>query len=110
MRRRSKTVAFAPDGALLDRERMVELRQMEVVVSVADAGGFTAAARRLHVVRSAVSSTVRALEREPGAPLFDRTTHRVTPPRPARRSSPPHARHSGPPNWHGRPSTPYRGG
>ncbi|MFI2203327.1 LysR family transcriptional regulator [Streptomyces sp. NPDC020192] len=70
MQRRSKP-------ALLDRERMMDLRQMEVVVAVADAGGFTAAARRLHVVQSAVSSTVRALERELGTPLFDRTTHRV---------------------------------
>ncbi|MGW1027170.1 LysR family transcriptional regulator [Streptomyces sp. NPDC002577] len=56
----------------------MDLRQMEVVVAVADAGGFTAAARRLHVVQSAVSSTVRALERELGTPLFARTTHRVT--------------------------------
>ncbi|MFE7403245.1 LysR family transcriptional regulator, partial [Streptomyces sp. NPDC057557] len=55
----------------------MDLRQMEVVVAVADAGGFTAAARRLHVVQSAVSSTVRGLERELGTPLFDRTTHRV---------------------------------
>lgn len=50
---------------------------MEVVVAVAEEGGFTAAARRLHVVQSAVSGTVRALERELGAQLFDRTTHRV---------------------------------
>jgi DNA-binding transcriptional LysR family regulator len=50
---------------------------MEVVVAVADAGGFTAAAKRLHVVQSAVSGTVRALERELGTPLFSRTTHRV---------------------------------
>ncbi|WP_405725460.1 LysR family transcriptional regulator [Streptomyces sp. NBC_00028] len=56
---------------------MMDLRQMEVVVAVADAGGFTAAARRLNVVQSAVSSTVRALERELGTALFDRTTHRV---------------------------------
>lgn len=55
----------------------MDLRQMEVVVAVAETGGFTAAARRLHVVQSAVSSTVRALERELGTPLFDRTTHRV---------------------------------
>lgn len=55
----------------------MDLRQMEVVVAVADTGGFTAAARRLHVVQSAVSGTVRALERELGTPLFDRTTPRV---------------------------------
>ncbi|MFD9460048.1 LysR family transcriptional regulator [Streptomyces sp. NPDC060027] len=55
----------------------MDLRQMEVVVAVAEEGGFTAAAQRLHVVQSAVSSTVLALERELGTPLFDRTTHRV---------------------------------
>ncbi|MCC5477741.1 LysR family transcriptional regulator [Streptomyces barringtoniae] len=55
----------------------MDLRQMEAVVTVADTGGFTAAARRLHVVQSAVSGTVRALERELGTPLFTRTTHRV---------------------------------
>ncbi|MFF4353138.1 LysR family transcriptional regulator [Streptomyces sp. NPDC001530] len=55
----------------------MDLRQMEVVVAVAEEGGFTAAAQRLHVVQSAVSSTVRALERELGSRLFDRTTHRV---------------------------------
>jgi DNA-binding transcriptional LysR family regulator len=56
----------------------VDLRQMEVVIAVAEEGGFTAAAQRLHIVQSAVSSTVRALERELGTPLFDRTTHRVS--------------------------------
>ncbi|SEN92568.1 LysR family transcriptional regulator [Actinacidiphila rubida] len=56
----------------------MDLRQMEVVVAVAEEGGFSAAARRLHVVQSAVSGTVRALERELGAALFLRTTHRVT--------------------------------
>ncbi len=41
----------------------MDLRQMEVVVAVAEEGEFTPAAQRLHVVQSAVSSTVRALER-----------------------------------------------
>lgn len=50
---------------------------MKVAVAVAEEGGFTAAAQRLHIVQSAVSSTVRALERDLGTPLFDRTTHRV---------------------------------
>lgn len=77
MQRRSKTVAFIQDGTLLYRERMMDLRQMKVVVAVADMGGFAAAARRLHVVQSAVSGTVRTLERELGTLLFDRTTHRV---------------------------------
>ncbi|CAG6397180.1 LysR family transcriptional regulator [Streptomyces cocklensis] len=56
----------------------MDLRQMEVVVAVAEEGRFTAAARRLHVVQSAVSGTVRALEKELGTQLFDRTTHRVS--------------------------------
>jgi DNA-binding transcriptional LysR family regulator len=56
----------------------VDLRQMEYVVAVAEEGGFTAAARRLHVVQSAVSGTVRVLERELGVKLFQRTTHRVS--------------------------------
>ncbi|MFF4836925.1 LysR family transcriptional regulator [Streptomyces sp. NPDC001315] len=55
----------------------MDLRQMEVVVTVAEEGGFTAAARRLHVVQSAVSGAVRTLEKELGIQLFDRTTHRV---------------------------------
>ncbi len=46
----------------------MDLRQMEVVIAVAEEGGFSAAARRLHVVQSAISSTVRALERELGHP------------------------------------------
>lgn len=56
----------------------MELRQLEVMAAVADAGGFTRAAHELHLVQSAVSATVAALERELGTPLFDRTTRRVT--------------------------------
>ncbi|MGW3624269.1 LysR family transcriptional regulator [Streptomyces sp. NPDC000880] len=55
----------------------MDLRQLEFAVAVADHGGFTAAARQLHVVQSAVSSTVRALERELGAVLFERNTRYV---------------------------------
>ncbi|GAB3145217.1 LysR family transcriptional regulator [Amycolatopsis stemonae] len=55
----------------------MELRQLAVVVAVAEEGGFTAAAQRLRTVQSTVSTVVRALERDLGAPLFHRTTHRV---------------------------------
>jgi DNA-binding transcriptional LysR family regulator len=58
---------------------VVELRQMQVVVAVVETGGFSAAGRRLRLVQSAVSATVRAVERELDVPLFDRTTHRVVP-------------------------------
>jgi len=55
----------------------VELRQLATFVAVAEEGGFTRASDRLHVVQSAVSAGVRNLERELGAALFDRSTHRV---------------------------------
>jgi DNA-binding transcriptional LysR family regulator len=56
----------------------VELRQLTVFVAVAEEGSFTRAADRLHVVQSAVSAAVRNLERELGARLFDRSTHKVS--------------------------------
>jgi DNA-binding transcriptional LysR family regulator len=56
----------------------MELRHLATFAAVAEEGSFTRAAGRLHVVQSAVSSTVRALERELGVTLLDRTTHRVT--------------------------------
>lgn len=55
----------------------MELRRLEHFVAVAEEGSFTRAARRVHVVQSALSVSVRALERELGAQLFERTTHRV---------------------------------
>ena len=60
-----------------DKLRRVELRQLAVFVAVAEEGSFTRAADRLHVVQSAVSAGVRNLERELGARLFDRSTHKV---------------------------------
>jgi DNA-binding transcriptional LysR family regulator len=55
----------------------MELRHLATFVAVAQEGSFTRASDRLHVVQSAVSAGVRSLERELGASLFDRTTHRV---------------------------------
>lgn len=55
----------------------MELRQLRVFVAIAEEGTFTAASDRLMVVQSAISATVRALERELGVALFDRTTRRV---------------------------------
>ncbi len=63
--------------ALRDNLRAVELRQLATFVAVAEEGSFTRASDRLHVVQSAVSAGVRNLERELGASLFDRSTHRV---------------------------------
>ncbi|MFF5278721.1 LysR family transcriptional regulator [Streptomyces sp. NPDC000133] len=58
--------------------RRVELRQLEYFVAVAEEANFTRAAARLHVVQSAVSTTIKNLERELGTRLLERTTKRVT--------------------------------
>lgn len=56
----------------------MELRHLEHFVAVAEEGSFTRGAARVHVVQSALSVSVRSLERELGVRLFDRTTHRVS--------------------------------
>ncbi|MFJ4848697.1 MULTISPECIES: LysR family transcriptional regulator [unclassified Streptomyces] len=55
----------------------MELRQLEHFVAVAEEANFTRAAARLHVVQSAVSATIKNLERELGTPLLERTPKRV---------------------------------
>ena len=57
--------------------RDVELRHLEHFVAVAEEQSFTRAATRLHLVQSALSVSIRSLERDLGARLFDRSTHRV---------------------------------
>lgn len=58
---------------------MDKLGEMEMFVRVVEAGGFTEAARRAGVSKSAVSKQIAALERRLGARLLDRTTRRVNP-------------------------------
>jgi DNA-binding transcriptional LysR family regulator len=55
----------------------VDTRQLEHFTAVAKHLSFTRAAREVHVVQSSLSASVQALERELGAPLFERTTRRV---------------------------------
>jgi DNA-binding transcriptional LysR family regulator len=55
----------------------VELRQVEHFVAVAVERSFTRAARRVHVVQSAVSTSVAKLERELGVQLFDRSRQQI---------------------------------
>jgi DNA-binding transcriptional LysR family regulator len=54
----------------------VEIRDLEYFLACADTGSFTAAAERVHIVQSAMSSAVARLERELDVVLIDRS---VTP-------------------------------
>jgi DNA-binding transcriptional LysR family regulator len=55
---------------MLDR---LTLDQLRVLIAVAETGSFSAAARRLGRVQSAISQTVQALESTLETPLFDRS-------------------------------------
>lgn len=55
----------------------MELRHLEHFVAVAEERSFTRAAERMHLVQSALSVSIRSLERELGGRLFDRSTHHV---------------------------------
>lgn len=50
---------------------------LRALVAVAEAGGFTRAAERLHLTQSAVSHQIRRLEDQVGTPLFIRTTRKL---------------------------------
>ncbi len=58
---------------------MDRLTEMEAFATVVDQGGFTDAARKLGISKSAVSKHVAALEQRLGARLLNRTTRRVSP-------------------------------
>ncbi|MET9724548.1 LysR family transcriptional regulator [Streptomyces zaomyceticus] len=56
----------------------MELRHLQHFVAVAEDRHFTRAAERLMVSQSGLSASIRALERDLRAPLFVRSTRRVT--------------------------------
>src|SRR5215212_2227962 len=56
----------------------MELRQLEYFVAVANEMNFSRAAQRVHVVQSALSTSVGKLEKELGVELFDRTKQQIT--------------------------------
>jgi len=56
----------------------ITIQQLRALVAVAELGGFTVAAERLHLTQPAVSVLIRGLERELGVPALYRTTRAVT--------------------------------
>ena len=58
----------------------MDLRQLRYFLAVAEAGSFTAAARRLHVSQPAVGYQVKQLEARHGLPLLERHSRGVAPP------------------------------
>ena len=59
-------------------EPELDLRLLRAFVAVADELHFTRAAHRLYVAQQALSRDIRRLESQVGAPLFARSTRRVT--------------------------------
>ena len=55
----------------------MEIRQLRAFVAIAEAGTFTAGARRVHITQAAISMQIRQLENELGARLFVRAPRRV---------------------------------
>jgi DNA-binding transcriptional LysR family regulator len=55
----------------------MELRTLAHFVAVAEERSFTRASVRVHIVQSALSASIKSLEREFGTLLFDRSTHGV---------------------------------
>ena len=64
--------------ATIDRhDACMELQQLRYVLAVEEERSFTRAATRCHVVQSALSHQIKALEREIGVQLFARSSRRV---------------------------------
>lgn len=55
----------------------MELHQLRYVLAVAEEGSITQASERLHLAQPSLSTQIRKLERELGAPLFERLGRRM---------------------------------
>ena len=56
----------------------MDIRHYRSFIALADEGSFTAAARKLHIVQSGLSVTIKEMEEELGVTLVQRTTRRVS--------------------------------
>src|SRR5690349_12039209 len=59
------------------RALQLDLRHLRLVAAVAESGGQTRAAHKLHLTQSALSHQLRELEGRIGTPLFIRTSRRM---------------------------------
>ena len=59
--------------------RRLKLRQLEILLAVADTGSMAKAAARLAVTQPAISRAIADAEHALGVPLFDRSTQGVNP-------------------------------
>jgi LysR family transcriptional regulator, cyn operon transcriptional activator len=57
--------------------RAMNFRQLQTLITIADAGGFARAVGQLHLSQPAASRQIQALEAELGVPLFDRVGRRL---------------------------------
>ncbi|HEX3967532.1 MAG TPA: LysR family transcriptional regulator [Edaphobacter sp.] len=55
----------------------MDLRQLEMAISVADNASFTRASRQLYVAQSAISRKIKMLEEELGEPIFKRVNKKI---------------------------------
>ena len=69
--------SVAPTPTIAGDAPMDRLTEMEAFATVVDQGGFTDAAKKMGISKSAVSKHVSALEARLGARLLNRTTRRV---------------------------------
>ena len=56
---------------------IMKMRQLEYFLTIADEGGFSRAAKRLHVAQPSLSVQIKTLEDEVGAKLFERNKRHV---------------------------------
>jgi DNA-binding transcriptional LysR family regulator len=66
-------------GRIGHARRRLKLRQLEILLAVADTGSMAKAAARLAVTQPAISRAIADAEHTLGVPLFDRSTQGVNP-------------------------------
>src|SRR5258708_24768565 len=77
-RPRGRSKGELSTGSRKQAFRMIDPRRLRVLQAVATGGSVAAAAQALHLTPPAVSQQLRALERETGSSLIDRSGRQAT--------------------------------